>query len=50
VTKAKSEWNKMNLSLDFKSQFKEIQIFELGQIRISKITFVFPKQLEKLPT
>jgi hypothetical protein len=24
--------------------------FELGQIRNSKITFDFPKQLEKLPT
>jgi len=36
--------------LKFKSQFGEIQIFELGQIRISKITFDFSKQLEKLPT
>ena len=37
-------------SLKIKTQFKGIQIFELGQFRISKITFVFPKQLEKLPT
>jgi len=37
-------------SLKIKTQFKRIQIFELGQIRISKITFVFLKQLEKLPT
>jgi len=28
----------------------KIQIFELGQIRISKITFDFSKQLETLPT
>jgi len=37
-------------SLNFKSQIREIPIFELGQIRISKITFDFPQQLEKLPT
>jgi hypothetical protein len=31
--------------------FSKFQIdFELEQIRISKITFDFPKQLEKLPT
>ena len=29
---------------------EKFKIFELGQIRISKITFDFPKQLEKLPT
>jgi len=37
-------------SLKFKSQFGEKFQFELGQNRNSKITFDFPKQLEKFPT
>jgi hypothetical protein len=37
-------------SLKFKSQIGKNSNFELGQIRNSKITFDFPKQLEKFPT
>jgi hypothetical protein len=44
------KWRIWQNSLNFKSQIGEIPIFELGQIRISKITFNFSKQLEKLPT
>jgi hypothetical protein len=37
-------------SWKFKTQIGKNSNFELGQIRNSKITFDFPKQLEKLPT
>jgi len=37
-------------SLKSKSQIGKNSNFELEQIRNSKITFDFPKQLEKLPT
>jgi len=36
--------------LKSKSQVGKNSNFELGQIRNSKITFDFPKQLEKFPT
>jgi len=43
VPKANSEWIKVNLikQFEFQIQIGEIPIFELGQIRISKITFDF---------
>jgi len=53
VTKANFEWNMVNLSKQFAIQIpiqRNSNFFELGQIRISKITFDFSKQLEKLPT
>jgi hypothetical protein len=37
-------------SWKFKSPIEKNSNFELEQIRNSKITFDFPKQLEKLPT
>ena len=42
----------MNLSKQFAIQIiiQGNSNFELGQIEISKITFDFSKQLEKLPT
>jgi len=43
----------VNLTKQFEVQnpiWGKNQIFELGQIRISKITFDFSKQHEKLPT
>jgi hypothetical protein len=41
VSQADSQWKKVNFARQFENQLnsKEIQIFELGQIMISKITF-----------
>ena len=52
VSKAKSEWKLVNLPKQFAYQNSIWQDsnFWIRQIRISKITFDFSKQLERLPT
>jgi hypothetical protein len=52
VSKADSKWKLVILPKQFanRNSFWEDSNFELEQIKISKITFDFSKQLEKLPT